>query len=102
MFTLARDCGKVTVVPKFELLPSKRRSGFLPDESFRKLFNAMPSRLQTMPLLLYSTGCRVGEGEKIEWSAVDLEAAKITLLEGETTRAACFRCAMNWSNCSQP
>lgn len=84
MFTLARDCGKVTVVPKFKLLPSKRRSGFLPDESFQKLFNAMPSRLQPMLLLVYSTGCRVGEAEKIEWSAVDVEAAKITLLEGET------------------
>jgi integrase len=84
MFNLARDCGKLTSMPRFALLPSKSRSGFLPAESFQKLFDNMPSRLQPMLLLLYTTGVRVGEAERIEWSAVDLDGANITLLEGET------------------
>jgi integrase len=84
MFNLARDNGKLTSVPRFSLLPSKKRSGFLPAESFQKLFDAMPSHLQPMLLLLYTVGVRVGEAEKIEWSAVDLDGARITLLEGET------------------
>jgi integrase len=84
MFNLARDYDKLTSVPRFALLPSKKRSGFLPAESFQKLFDAMPSRLQPMLLLLYTTGVRVGEAEQIEWSAVDLDAAKIELREGET------------------
>lgn len=37
-----------------------------------------------MLLLLYHSGVRVGEAERIEWPAVDLCAARITLLEGET------------------
>jgi integrase len=84
MFILARDSAKITVVPKFDLLPSNHRTGFIPQESFQKLFDAMPSRLQPMLLLLYTTGVRVGEAAKIEWPAVDLDGAKITLLEGET------------------
>ena len=84
MFNLARDTGKLTNVPRFSLLPGKSRSGFLPSEAFQKLFDAMPSRLQPMLLLLYTTGVRVGEAERIEWPAVDLDGAKITLLGGET------------------
>jgi integrase len=84
MFNLARDNRKLTTIPKFDLLPVKARQGFLPHESFQKLFDAMPSRLQPLLLLLYHTGVRIGEAEKIEWSSVDLEAATITLQEGET------------------
>ena len=84
MFSLARDNGKLTAVPKFELLKTKSRQGFLPPEQFQKLFDAMPTNLQPMLLLLYHSGVRVGEAERIEWAAVDLDAARITLLEGET------------------
>jgi integrase len=84
MFNLARDTSKLTNVPKFELLRGKSRSGFLPPESFQALVNAIPVRFVPMLVLLYQSGVRVGEAEKIEWSAVDLEAAKITLLEGQT------------------
>jgi len=84
MFSLAQDNGKLTVAPKFELLKEKSRQGFLPPEAFQKLFNAMPAHLQPMLLLLYHSGVRVGEAEKIEWPAVNLDAATITLLEGET------------------
>ncbi len=84
MFSLARDNGKLTLVPKFELLRTKSRQGFLPPEQFQKLFDAMPTNLQPMLLLLYHSGVRVGEAESIEWTAVDLDAARITLLEGET------------------
>jgi len=84
MFSLARDNGKLTAVPKFELLKTKSRQGFLPPEQFQKLFDAMPMSLQPMLLLLYHSGVRVGEAERIEWPAVNLDAARITLLEGET------------------
>lgn len=84
MFTLARDTGKLTNVPKFELLRGKSRSGFLPPESFQALVNAIPVRFVPLLVLLYQTGVRVGEAEKIEWTEVDLDAAKITLLEGQT------------------
>ena len=60
------------------------RTGFLPPAGFQKLFDAIPSRLQPMVLFLYETGCRVGEAAKIEWSAVNLDAGTITLLQGET------------------
>jgi len=56
----------------------------LPPAGFQKLFDAIPSRLQPMVLFLYETGCRVGEAAKIEWSAVNLDAGTITLLQGET------------------
>lgn len=84
MFTLAREADKLTSVPKFDLLKGKSRSGFLPAEAFQKLFDAMPSRLQPMLLLLYTTGVRVGEAEKIKWENVDLNGGKMTLLAGET------------------
>jgi integrase len=84
MFSLAQDNERITLAPKFELLKEKSRQGFLPPEAFQKLFNAMPARLQPMLILLYHTGVRVGEAEKIQWSAVDLDGARITLQEGET------------------
>jgi integrase len=84
MFSLARDNEKLTAIPKFELLKTKSRQGFLPPAQFQKLFDAMPNNLQPMLLLLYHSGVRVGEAERIEWPAVNLDAATITLLEGET------------------
>jgi integrase len=84
MFNHAVDGRVLTNVPKFTLLKVKSRQGFIPHESFQKLFDAMPSRLQPLLLLLYHTGVRIGEASKIEWSSVDLNAATITLLEGET------------------
>jgi len=60
------------------------RQGFLPHEAFQKLFNAMPPRLQPLLSLLYTTGVGIGEAEQIQWSAVDVDGARITLLEGET------------------
>ena len=84
MFSLARDNAKLTAVPKFELLKEKSRQGFLPPEAFQKLFDATPANLQPMLLLLYHSGVRVGEAERIKWTAVNLDAATITLLQGET------------------
>jgi integrase len=84
MFSLAQANGKLTTAPKIELLKERSRQGFLPHESFQKLFDAMPARLQPLLLLLYQTGVRPGEAEQIQWPAVDLHGARITLLEGET------------------
>jgi integrase len=84
MFSLAQDNERITLAPKFELPREKSRQGVLPPEQFLKLFNAMPARLQPLLLLLYHTGVRVGEAERIPWSAVDLTGARITLQEGGT------------------
>jgi integrase len=84
MFTHARDTGNITLIARFKLLPGKSRDGFLPHELFQKLFDAMPSRFQPLLLLLYYTGVRMGEAEKIKWPALDLDGAKISLREGET------------------
>ena len=84
MFQNARDNEKLTTIPKFDLLPWKSRQGFLPPEAFQKLFDAIPTRFQPLLILLYTTGVRIGEAEKIQWSAVNLEEGTITLLEGET------------------
>jgi integrase len=84
MFTNAQDSEKLTVIPKFDLLPWKSRQGFLPVEAFQKLFDAMPAHLRPLLLLLYTTGVRIGEAGKIQWTAVNLNAASIMLQEGET------------------
>ena len=55
MFNLARDTGKLTNVPKFELLRGKSRSEFLPPESLQKLVNAIPVRFVPLLVLLYQT-----------------------------------------------
>jgi integrase len=88
MFSLAQVNDKITTAPKFELLKEKSRQGFLPLEAFQKLFNVTPSRLQPMLLLLYHCGVRVGEAERIQWSAVDLAGGRITLQEGETKNSS--------------
>jgi integrase len=84
MFQNARDNEKLNAIPKFDLLPWKSRQGFLPPEAFQKLFDAIPTRFQSLLVLLYTTGVRIGEADKIQWSAVNLEEGHITLLEGET------------------
>jgi integrase len=82
MFSLARDNGKLTIVPKFELLKEKSRQGFLPPDVFQKLFNAMPTNLQPMLLLLYHSGVRVVEGEtkNDESRILPLSDSLVTLL----------------------
>src|SRR5271156_3252085 len=84
MFQHAKDGNKLTAIPKFDLLPWKSRQGFLPPEAFQKLFDAIPTRFQPLLVLLYTTGVRIGEANKIQWSSVNLEEGHITLLEGET------------------
>ena len=84
MFSLAQDDGKLTVAPKFELLKEKSRQGFLPPEAFQKLFAAMPVNLQPILLLLYHSGVRVGEAERIYWPA---EAARGSGVSFETGNA---------------
>ena len=64
MFSLAQDNGKLSAVPEFELLKEKSRQGVLTAQAFQKLFDAMPKNLQ--PLLLYHSGVRVGEAERVE------------------------------------
>jgi integrase len=84
IFQNARDNEKLNAIPKFDLLPWKSRQGFLPPEAFQKLFDAIPARFQPLLVLLYTTGVRIGEADKIQWSALNLEEGHITLLEGET------------------
>jgi integrase len=81
---LAQYASRLDPRGRMDFLWAQSRQGFLPPEQFQKLFDVMPTNLQPMLLLLYHAGVRVGEAERIEWPAVDLDAARITLLEGET------------------
>lgn len=67
-------------VPHFPVLDEPEpRQGFLQDDDFLKLLAALPERLRTFVLLLYTTGVRTGEAKKILWEHVDLDAHEIHL-----------------------
>jgi len=74
-------------VPYFPMLDEPEpRQGFLEDDRFVKLFAALPERLRTFILLLYTTGVRSGEAKKITWEHVDLDAQEIRL-PNKTTKS---------------
>jgi integrase len=85
MLNIAREDGKIPVVPKIRLLrePSARK-GFLEREKFNQLVNALPAHLRTLVTFLYYCGVRLGEAQQIEWPQIDLKAGLIRLEEEQT------------------
>lgn len=85
MFHIAREDGKIQVVPKIRLLrePPARR-GFLATEKFDELVAALPSHLRPFITFLYYCGVRSGEALQIDWSQVDLNRRLIVLHEEQT------------------
>lgn len=85
MFSLARQEGKLTLVPFVGLLKKpKARQGFIREEKFYKLLEALPTHLQPLILFLYRCGGRVGEALEIDWSQVDMRDATITFRAEQT------------------
>jgi integrase len=86
MLHQARKEGRLQVVPHFPMLKeAEPRQGFLEPEQFTKLMAALPERLRTFVLLLYTSGVRTGEAKKIQWEHVDLKH-KIIKLPGSITK----------------
>jgi integrase len=55
------------------------RQGFLTDEQYVKLRDALPDYLKPLFIAAYSAGVRVGELQAIEWRQVDWDQGFITL-----------------------
>lgn len=86
MLHQARKEGRLQIVPHFPMLKeAEPRQGFVEPEQFAKLMAAMPERLRTFVLLLYTSGVRTGEAKKIRWEHVDLKH-KVIRLPGSVTK----------------
>jgi integrase len=82
------DTTTMLAIPYFPMMKEpEARKGFLQDDAFAKLFAALPERLKTFVLVLYTTGMRSGETKKIEWSMVDLDAREFHL-PGSITKSS--------------
>ncbi len=88
MINLARRGAKLTAVPYFPMLKEDNvRTGFVTDEQFRKLREAMPEHLRPLITFLYFTGCRIGAALGITWSQMEFEKGRAQVrLEGNQTK----------------
>jgi len=88
MMNLARRGAKLTAVPYFPMLKEDNvRTGFVTDEQFRKLREAMPEHLRPLTTFLYFTGCRIGAALGITWSQMEFEKGRAQVrLEGNQTK----------------
>lgn len=72
-------------IPIFDLpREPKGRVAFLMPAQAEALIAAASPHLQPLLTFLVCTGCRLGEALALEWSEVDLAAARAILWEGET------------------
>ncbi len=86
MLNIAREDGKLTVLPVIRLLkePSARK-GFVELPKFQKLVASLPAHLRPYVTFLYHCGGRSGEAELIEWPQVDF-ARRLIRLEDDQTK----------------
>lgn len=76
---------KVVAVPYFPMVKETTvRKGFLTDQQYAALRDALPEELRPVFVVDYMTGIRKGELLKVTWPQVDLESRLITLEYGET------------------
>lgn len=76
---------KVIAVPYFPMVAETNvRQGFLTDEQYERLRDALPDYLKPLFVTGYFTGVRLGELLAIEWDQVDWEQGFITLKAEET------------------
>jgi integrase len=88
----ALNLGRKSTPPKVEKIPyfpmknedGKARQGFLTDEEYTKLRDALPDYLKPLFVTAYFTGVRVGELLAWRWEQVDAEQGFITLHAQET------------------
>jgi integrase len=84
---LGRKCTppKVLSIPYFPMVAETNvRQGFLTDEQYAKLRDALPNYLKPLFVTAYFTGVRLGELLAIEWDQIDWEQGFITLRADET------------------
>ena len=85
MLRIATDEGKLSVMPKINLLKEpKARKGFVNDDQFNCLIKMLPTHLRAYITFLYYCGGRSGEAKQIDWSQVDLEKRLIRLEDEQT------------------
>jgi integrase len=76
---------KVIVIPYFPLVQETNvRKGFLTDEQYLTLRDALTDDLKALFVTGYVTGIRLGEILRIRWHQVDFDAGFIVLQRGET------------------
>jgi integrase len=84
---LGRKCtpAKVVTIPYFPMVAeTQARQGFLTDEQYKKLRDALPEYLKPLFVAAYFTGVRLGELLAIRWEQVDLEQGFITHSAADT------------------
>jgi integrase len=84
---LGRKCtpSKVTQIPYFPIVAeANARQGFLTDEQYEKVRDALPDYLKPLFVVGYCTGVRLGELLAIEFDQIDWEQGFITLNADET------------------
>ena len=84
---LGRKCTpvKVVTVPFFPMVrEDNARQGFLTDQQYAKLRDALPDFLKPLFVTAYYTGVRLGELLAWDWDQVDWAQAFITLKASET------------------
>jgi integrase len=80
-----RSPPKVNVIPYFPLVKETNiRKGFLTDEQYHTLRDALPGELKALFVTGFVTGMRLGEILAIKWDQVDFESGFIALHTGET------------------
>jgi integrase len=86
-FNLGRKCTppKVLMVPYFPMVAEMHvRQGFLTDDQYEGLRDALPDYLKPLFVTGYFTGVRLGELLAFRWHQVDWEQGFITLSSAET------------------
>jgi integrase len=84
---LGRKCTppKVTTIPYFPMVREvTARQGFLTDDQYSKLRDALPDDIKPLFVTAYFTGVRLGELLAWEWEQVDFEQGFVTLHAVET------------------
>ena len=82
---------KVLTIPYFPMVAETNvRQGFLTDDEYAKLRDAMPDYLKPLFVTAYFTGLRLGELQSIEWRQVVWEQGFITL-DSERTKSGYAR-----------
>jgi integrase len=76
---------KVAAIPHFPMVAeTNARQGFLTDEQYEKLRDALPDYLKPLFVTGYFTGVRLGELLALRWNQVDWEQGFITLNAEDT------------------
>lgn len=84
---LGRKCTppKVIVIPYFPMVREENiRQGFLTDEQYARLRDALPDYLKPLFVTAYFTGVRLGELLAWRWEQVDFEQEFVTLQAEKT------------------